>query len=186
MDDAQGAIDQMTAEEKQRFAMSQPEAGEGPKMTHEQVKQIAAEPLQEIMWPMLEAELSAFAAVNIKFGILSHDDDLGFVTSDSPCVWYDPEAALMPPIYRDVGVGSPTVEITLPITPNSAVILSHQDHLTGYIPISESMVHVLNRRTIFHCDEEFVCSRPKTHPYWFFGMNRGIIAPEPNEQAPPV
>ena len=138
------------------------------------LRRLVAAPLQELTFPMIAAQLSVFAQVNIKVGILYHDFDIGFVTSDTPCVWFDPEAAKAPlPFQGAVGLGSRTVEVTLPITPKQALILSHHDHLEGYVPLSDvALIHEMNRRIIAHCDKEFVSSRPNTHPWWFYGISK--------------
>jgi len=178
-DDLQAQMGTMTDAEKARFAKQQPTRSgrdPGPFLTHEQLKKVVAQPLQEIMFPMLIAELKAFAAVEIKVGILYHDHGTDFVTSDNPCVWFDPATANAPPIYRGVGLGSPTVEVTLPIGPKATLILSRNDQLEGYVPISELFVHELNRRTVLHCDKEVISAHEEPNPYWFMGTRRALAA----------
>jgi len=165
MDDMQAAMDRMSSEEKRRFAKAQPPKTEGPSFSHEQVRRMAAQPLQETMFPKLVAELKAFAAANMKLGILYHDLEPGFVTSDMPCVWIDPENANRPPVLRGVGVGSKTTEITLPITPKAMVILSHRAELEGYVPAPNLWVQEMNRRTVYH-SKEFVTNRAVVNPFW--------------------
>ena len=41
--------------------------------------------------------------------ILNTDDEVGFLTSDQPCVWFDPEAYKRPAMYRSIGLGYKSV-----------------------------------------------------------------------------
>ena len=131
-----------------------------------------------MMWVMIKAQLEAFAQVNVKIGILCHDLDPGFVTSDAPCVLFDPAAIGAPPLFRGVGVGSWTTEITLPVTPKRMLILSHQDRIEGYVQIENDIwVHELNRRSVAHCDKEFVSRCPTVHPWWVYGLQSfGVVS----------
>ena len=52
------------------------------------------------------------------------NDDLGFIASDRPCVWFDPEAfkKLLP--FNQPALGSRTIEVTMPLSPNHCASLS--------------------------------------------------------------
>jgi hypothetical protein len=172
-EDIKASFERMPSEEKRvRMAsLAHIPSGKGAPLDMERLRRTAEKPLQEIMSIMIAAQLKAFAQVNVKLGILCHDFDPGFVTSDAPCVWFDPATIGAPPLYRGVGLASPTTEVTLPITPKRMLILSHQRRLEGYVAIKdEFVVHELNRRSVAHCDREFVSSRPTIHPWWVFEM----------------
>ena len=43
------------------------------------------------------------------------------ITSDSPTVWYNPEAYKWPPFWRTTGLAQESVEVTIPLTPQYAL-----------------------------------------------------------------
>lgn len=92
----------------------------------------------------------------------------GFITSDSPCVWFDPEANKRPPFYQTVGLGYKTVEVTLPISPKQAILLSWNEKNKGYMELNyEKNIDELNRITRFHCDEHFIVNKNIKKGIWF-------------------
>jgi hypothetical protein len=98
--------------------------------------------------------------------ILQTDDDLGFITSDEPCVWFNPEAHKMPPFYRSPGLAQEKIEVTLPLSPKYMLFLTHS-FKAGYLRIPTRAVDDLNRRTRAHSREHFVSWNGKTKPIWF-------------------
>ena len=40
--------------------------------------------------------------------------EIGFITSDNPVVWFDPEGHKKPPLYRSASFSDPKLEITFP------------------------------------------------------------------------
>lgn len=92
-------------------------------------------------------------------------DDLGFVTSDTPCVWFNPNWYKLPPLYRSPGLAQNGIEVTLPLTPHHLLLISHQPRAL-YVDVNSAIVDELNRRTRFHCEEEFVSWKGETRPYW--------------------
>ena len=83
--------------------------------------------------------------MKMKMSILCTDDQVGFITSDNPCVWYDPESYKLPPFYRSPGLGKKTIEITMPISPKQCSLFSWQD-MEGYLKIENEIVDTLNHR----------------------------------------
>lgn len=158
------------ASPSQRAAMAMPGSrntnGEpNQSMGIEDVLRIETQPIQSLIGPTIRSVLPAFSRMHV--AVLCADDDIGFVTSDRPCVWFDPEAYKLPPFFRAPALGSPTIEVTLPISPRQCLIISHAPHLQGYIDLDGSMVDELNRRHIHHCDQSFISCSEKTKPIWF-------------------
>ena len=139
-------------------------------LNYEQVKRLAEHPLPVTVPSMVRTATQVLSKMDP--AILVTDDKVGFITSDSPCVWFDPEAYKRPPFYRSVGLGWPTIEVTLPLTPRHCLLLTRRG-LQGYVPVGPVEVAEINRRTRFHCDEQFVVSRHETRPYWY---KRGVKA----------
>jgi hypothetical protein len=98
--------------------------------------------------------------------ILVTNDETGFITSDTPCVWFNPSLYKLPPFYRHPGLGQKDIEVTLPLTPRHLLTISHHRY-PRYVTINSKAVDEFNRRTRFHCAEEFVSWKGETQPYWF-------------------
>jgi hypothetical protein len=112
----------------------------------------------EVQAPMLFA---------MRLTIMVTDDELGFITSDTPCVWFNPEWYKLPPFYRSPGLGQPQIEVTLPLSPQHLLWISHNPRFPLYQNVGQKTVDEVNRRTRFHCNEEFVSWKGETRPYWF-------------------
>lgn len=68
--------------------------------------------MQTIKIPRINAEFNHY--IKMHLSILNTDDEVGFITSDDPCVWFDPEAYKRLPFYRSVGLGYRSVEVHCP------------------------------------------------------------------------
>jgi hypothetical protein len=102
----------------------------------------------------------------MEMSILITDDPVGFITSDTPCVWRNPQAHTMPPFYRSLGLAQKDIEVTLPLTPHHMMLLSHKKN-SLYIHVPARVVVEANRLVRFYCTEEFVSWKGDTDPRWF-------------------
>jgi hypothetical protein len=102
----------------------------------------------------------------MEMSIFVAQDELGFITSDSPCVWFNPKAHTFPPFYRSPGLGQPDIEVTLPLTPNHLLFISHTKH-PFYMDVSQKIVDEANRLGRAHCADEFVSWKGETRQHWF-------------------
>lgn len=107
----------------------------------------------------------------MSLAILETDDRLGFITSDTPCIWFDPDAYKLPPGLRNPNLGNPRIEISLPVTPQHALLFTHSK-LRGYMRSAPQTVNELNRRVRFGCAESFISKTGETNPFWF---HEGVI-----------
>ena len=98
--------------------------------------------------------------------VLTTDDDLGFVTSDRPCLWFNPQAYKWPPIYRSPGLGQRHIEVTLPLTPQHLLLISHRP-TAEYVRAIPEVVSEVNRRNVLSSDQEFVSWKGEVRPHWF-------------------
>jgi hypothetical protein len=169
----------LSAEE--RAAMQTPLPGTGPTFNQDEIRLLADSVRMLPMVTTREAELLSYMTVTI----FCTSDDSPFITSDSPVVWFDPELYKMPPFYRNLALGSPTIEVTMPIAPSKFLLMRHGGDQEQYLNISPTenvganisllpshlvdvlnrlstigaeLVDEFNRRTRFHCDEHFVSS----------------------------
>lgn len=138
--------------------------GSGTSLALSEVEKIAEHPLQKMMAESILVQVELLS--KLRMTILCTDNNLGFITSDAPCVWYDPEAFKRPFPYNNVGLLFETVEITLPIAPCQLVLLTHKLQ-NGYIYVSDTIVDDLNRRTRAYANNFFVVNENRTKPIWF-------------------
>jgi hypothetical protein len=101
--------------------------------------------------------------------ILCIDNKERFITSDSPCVWFDPASFQAPTPRGAGGLISPTNEITLPLSPNQMIVFGKKLlPLTSYVAMHDvSMIDNLNKRTRLFSHEYFISNENKIKPTWF-------------------
>jgi len=104
--------------------------------------------------------------------ILETDDELGFITSDTPCVWRDPDAYKLPPGLRFPSLGRPKIEVSLPVTPHQALVFSHSN-VRGYMHVHPRYRDELNRRVVSGCGQYFISWKGETKAAWF---DEGVLA----------
>jgi hypothetical protein len=102
----------------------------------------------------------------LDFAVFTTDDDIGFITSDNPCVWFDPAAYKRPPMYRAPALMYETIEITVPISPHQCLAFNRRN-IKGYIDVNQKMVDEINRRARFNCDEYTVVRKKYKKDMWF-------------------
>lgn len=84
-------------------------------LDYEQVKELHENPLQNMLSVLITSMTPILTKLNM--AMLCTNNSPGFITSDYPCVWFDPEAYRKPPLSRDPGLSDPTLEISFPISP---------------------------------------------------------------------
>lgn len=131
---------------------------------HGEVKELAEGAVGPVVISLVQSQLPVLARMNLTVVITS--DDTGFITSDTPCVWFDPEAYKRPALYQAPGLLYDTIEITLPASPSLMLVLTWRA-LPEYFDITPAATDELNRRTRFQCDEYFVVRRNTKRAKWF-------------------
>lgn len=159
-EDLQQALDAMTPEQLQEYRPPR-SLGEtrGPSLTIDDVEKLADQPIQRMLPTIIEEHLPVLARMNLV--IFTTEDDIGFVTSDHPCVWFDPRGGRRPPMLQ-----SRTIEVSMPVSPNSLALLCWED-FPNYRNMSLLEVDTANRSQQMACDEYFVVRRNATKPVWF-------------------
>jgi len=154
-----------TPEEKRAAArMAQPNRDKDRSLTYNEVKAMAEKPLQTMMFPAIRTLTPLLARLD--FVVFTSIGGLGFITSDNPCVWFDPEGYKRPPLYQGPALMYESIEITIPVSPDQIIVLNRRG-LSGYLPAPDRMVDDLNRRTRFNCTDYFVNNTNSTRPIWF-------------------
>jgi len=165
-EDMNRSIKDLTLKQRESFMSrhSISSASEGRKgLSYEQVKALSEAPLQKMLFPLIQSTAPMLAKIDMS--ILETDDSTGFITSDNPCVWFDPVGYKRPPIYRGPALMYETIEITLPISPRQILPLNRRG-VSGYHQADEVALNELNRRTRAYCRDSFVVSKKEVNPYW--------------------
>lgn len=115
---------------------------------------------------MLSLEMQAPLYFGMHMSVFITDDPIGFITSDTPCVWFNPKAHTMPPMYRTSGLIQRDIEVSLPLTPHHLLFISHKE-FPFYVKIRSAIVDEMNRLRRAYCTEEFVSWKGETRPSWF-------------------
>lgn len=166
MDEMQAGIAQMNAEERARLPRSIASRSTESSMSREDVVELVEQPLQAMVGPHIQAVTHAIFEREMSLSIMCTEDDMGFITSDDPCVWHDPLAYRRPPAHRQVALMYKSVEITLPIDPHHLLFVSYHRDLPPYVDVGAHEVAEYNRRTRFFAHERCVTRRPAVDPYW--------------------
>ena len=133
-------------------------------LSHDQVRRVAKNPLQSMMSGILDAVTPVLMRMNML--ILSTDDPLGFITSDRPVAWFDPEVYKLPPLHRAPALGSPTIEVTMPLSPSQCLMFAWQCP-EGYVEAPQIALDELNRKHRALSDQHIVVKSKNINPYWF-------------------
>jgi hypothetical protein len=136
-------------------------------LTIEQVEKLKEAPLQKTLLMLTKIVGNILAKMN--FNILYTSTQPGFITSDSPCVVFDPELYNRPFTMRSLGLGYPSVQVTFPLSPQLMICFYWDD-----LPIKDSFIEIsnlalddFNRRTRFFCKEYFIVNKQVTREIWF-------------------
>jgi len=136
----------------------------GTSITYGELKDAASHPLQTVLLPQV-ANLTQML-LQLDMAVLTACERSRFITSDFPCVWFDPEAYKRPPFYRSPGLGHPAIEVTFPISPGQMLLLNRKG-VRGTISVEDDLVDEYNRRTCLHCAKSFVNFENQTKASWF-------------------
>lgn len=139
----------------------------GESISEDEVRQIVAHPMQT----MLPAEILELTPLFFEMNmvVIETKDSTGFITSDNPCVWFDPEAYKRPPAFQSPGLMYESTEIRFPVSPNQMIVFTHKLHPlnNSYVPVDNKFVNDTNRVTRFFSQESFVVNSNTKKDVWF-------------------
>lgn len=153
------------AREKMDFIDQMPGSEKAVEMDIDDLREVEQNPIRFMIAPTLKAVIPIMGRMHL--AVLCTNDPIGFVTTDTPCTWFNPEAHKLPPFYRSPGLAVRSIEVTLPISPRQCLFISHNPDFTGYIDVEPHVVDELNRRHIAHCDSAFIACRNESRQVWF-------------------
>lgn len=143
-----------TPEERKAAALVGSISSSGASMRMEDVRRVVEHPIQTLMPSHLRVQTPLLE--KLKLTVLCAAGDDRFITSDSPCVWCDPEGHKRPPMFRGPALMYDTVEITMPISPTRLLMLSHKHDLWDYLDVGDDIVTEVNRRTWAYANTEII------------------------------
>jgi hypothetical protein len=162
------AMEHASPEERERMAKlgSRQINGENY-LTMDEVKELVDDPIK-MMMPTHILQLSP-ELFQRPFLILESIIEDKFITSDDPCVWWDPASYIKPKPFGAGGLISPSLEITFPLSPTKLVIFGNGPSLNReYLPVNNSdVINNINRRTRHFASEYIVSSSAMINPIWF-------------------
>jgi hypothetical protein len=122
---------------------------------------------------MIQATLETLPQMlfRMSLAVLDTDDELGFITSDTPCIWFNPDSHKLPPALRSPNLSDPRIEISIPLTPRHTLLFSHS-HLRGYARATPQYVDELNWRVRRGCSEQFISWKGEIKPSW---LEAGVL-----------
>jgi hypothetical protein len=164
MDELEGSMRKATPERRRAAAKVGSISSSDRSLDPDHIRLLAARPLQ-MMMPIILATVTP-VLVSMNMLILTTDDQVGFITSDTPVTWFDPEAYKLPPFYRAPALGSPTIEVTMPLSPRQCLVFSKSGP-AGYAEATVLALNELNRRHRALCDKQYVIRSNSSNPYWF-------------------
>ena len=118
---------------------------------------------------VLMAEAEARTLVKMNLVILNTKSTPGFISSDSPCTWYDPIWSVTHPLLGSHKImESATIEIFMPLSPQQLVCFTWEKDFEGYIDLeSIEPVDFLNQKTRYYCKEFFLANTAEPKDIWF-------------------
>jgi hypothetical protein len=158
-----------TPEQLKEYIPSIP-LGDNPTVTFKEINDVADEPLKSMISAQLNVLLPVF--LNLDCAIIKTSTTPGFITSDDPCVWLDPQLPNYPNL-AGTALMSPTIEIHLPISPSQCIYFNRRGN-KGYINLSSSgvieenfTVAKANRRTCAKAHQYVVVNKKILLEKWF-------------------
>lgn len=155
-----------TEKEKENLARysSHSLSKESENMSYDDVKSMVEKPIETMMIPMIKTETPLLTKLD--FAILCTTEKQGFITSDNPCIWIDPEAYKRPSLYQSPALMYDSIEIIFPISPNQCILLNRKG-INGYIDFDVKSVNNSNRIIRSYSHQSYISNQNITHNYWF-------------------
>lgn len=114
--------------------------------------------------------------------IYSTEDDIGFLTSDDPCIMHDLTAYRYHPMTRSAGLKNRNVQVTLPISPKLLIAFTHRQTYPFITPLPIPVVDSFNRMMVWHSNREVISRSDTVREAWFAAP--GPLPPDAWENRP--
>lgn len=121
-------------------------------LSKEEVTELVENPLQNWLPAMVKG--IAPHLTQIPSVVMVAPEGSTFVTSDAPCVWFDKGEYETPRARYAGGLVSPTLEVTMPLSPRQVIVFANRLRMTGYWSgLRQRDVESLNERTLMMANE---------------------------------
>lgn len=133
---------------------------------YEQVEKLREQPMHYFLFNFIRITLPVLVRMNLT--IIETSREPGFITSDNPVLWIDPSILLSNHPLTFFGLGSPTLEILMPISPYQIVIFSWTERKKYILDNSEPrMVNEINKMIVGFSEENVIIHHNKPNLSWF-------------------
>lgn len=95
----------------------------------------------------------------MSLSLATTDDELGFVTSDRPCMAFVTDEG------AESALDHPNVQLTMPVNPKTLLFMNRKG-VSGYLRVDQRFVDEINRRLRFYCDDYYVSAKGEVREYW--------------------
>ena len=119
-------------------------------------REMAAAPLQNMLPSIIRSDLRILAQMSLT--VMTTEDGVGFITSDNPCIWFDPER-------RRPLLQSRTIEVILPVSPHNLAVLCWREGRDYWAAGAEELTNA-NRLQQRHAEDYLIVRRNIFQPTW--------------------
>lgn len=141
-------------------------------VTVKEIQEIVDAPVPSLLAPSIHAEVEQLMRLDL--ALIRTRTSPGYITSDNPVVWFDPESHNRPPPYQGPALIYPSIEISMPISPAQSLLLNRRGW-SGYIDLGEfgpkvdlEVVNRANWRTRAAANGQVVVNSEVILWDWFF------------------
>jgi len=141
-------------------------------VTREEIQEIVDSPIPSLLAPSVLAEAKQLDRLDLV--IFRTHTSPGFVTSDNPVVWGDPEGHKRAPPHQGPALIYPSIEISMPISPTHSLMLNRQGTV-GYLDLGEygpkidlEVVQGANWRDQSAAQDSLIVNREMIKWDWFY------------------
>ena len=149
-------------------ALRSPMGDKASSMSMADVQRIAEQPIQSFLIP--EINITTPILFRMRSVIVETSTQPGFIASDAPCIYFDPELAKHPAPFGAGGLISPSIEISLPLSPRQFILFGYRLIHDGYyvsLKPNDPLVDHINKRTWIFADEHIIVNENIIKQSWF-------------------
>ena len=141
-------------------------------VTVEEIQSIVDSPIPSLLASSIRAEMGALRILDL--AIIETATSPGFITSDNPVVWFDPEGHKRDWPHQGPALIYPSIEISMAISPRFSLMLNRQGtkgyiNLSDFGPLAEAdVVNRANWRVQATAQDSLIVSRQRLLWEWFY------------------
>ena len=143
-----------------------------PFITKKDIEEVIESPIPTLMPSEIAVGMELLPKLDML--IIETSTKPGFITSDNPCVWHDPEGYKRPFPFQGPALMYPSIEITLPISPSFMFLLNRMGN-KGYLDLSRygplvdlQFVNTVNRRIVLRAKDLIIVNQNLILWDWFY------------------